>query len=83
MKAGICSQLYSVKFSAKSNQMEPRTVVFSERGDKNYPVKICKKICGAYVRQLSKQKDAEFSAPTSTSKTLGLGHFLAIFCQNI
>ena len=30
MKVGKCPELYFVKFVAKSNQMEPRTVVFSD-----------------------------------------------------
>ena len=63
--------------------MEPRYEVFSERGQKIAPKKVHQKICEAYVRELSKQKVAEFSPLTTTSKTLGLGHFLALFWQNI
>ena len=63
--------------------MEPRYEVFSERGQKIAPKKVHQKYVKHMWGHLSKQMAAEFSRLTMTSKTLGLGHLLALFWQNI
>ena len=61
MKAGKCSQLYSVKFLAKSNQMEPRTVVFSDRGKKMSGMKLPKKLTSSVKISVRCGKSPGFS----------------------
>ena len=51
--------------------------------EKSSQKKFTKKCVKHMWGHLSKQKAAEFSPLTTTSKTLGLGHFLALFWQNI
>ena len=47
------------------------------------PKKVHQKFVKHMWGHLSKQRAAEFSRLTTTFKTLGLGHFLALFWQNI